>query len=98
MRCNFGDMVTVIGQSSSLSRQALSLANFRGMSAERCVHVGPQNSSCRSHHRSLPLHHLPSPALLAFGLLCNHMLVPECPAVPRQYSFDGLVKELGGLV
>ncbi|KAI9512069.1 hypothetical protein F5148DRAFT_1165980 [Russula earlei] len=34
---------------------------------------------------------------VAFGLLCNHLLVPERPAVPRQYPFDGLVKELGGL-
>lgn len=34
---------------------------------------------------------------VAFGLLCNYVLVPERPAVPRQYPFDGLVKELGGL-
>ena len=34
---------------------------------------------------------------VAFGLLCNYALVPERPAVPRQYPFDGLVKELGGL-
>jgi NADH dehydrogenase (ubiquinone) 1 beta subcomplex subunit 8 len=34
---------------------------------------------------------------VAFGLLCNYALVPDRPAVPRQYPFDGLVKELGGL-
>ena len=34
---------------------------------------------------------------VAFGLLCNYALVPERPAVPRQFPFDGLVKELGGL-
>ena len=34
---------------------------------------------------------------VAFGLLCNYVLIPERPAVPRQYPFDGLVKELGGL-
>jgi hypothetical protein len=34
---------------------------------------------------------------VAFGLLCNYVLVPDRPAVPRQYPFDGLVKELGGL-
>ena len=36
-------------------------------------------------------------SFVAFGLLCNYVLVPERPAVPRQYPFDGLVKELGGL-
>ncbi|KAI0322753.1 Ndufb8, NADH dehydrogenase 19kDa subunit [Amylostereum chailletii] len=35
--------------------------------------------------------------IAAFGLLCNYVLVPERPAVPREYPFDGLVKELGGL-
>ena len=34
---------------------------------------------------------------VAFGLLCKYALVPERPAVPRQYPYDGLVKELGGL-
>ena len=34
---------------------------------------------------------------IAFGLLCNYALVPARPAVPRQYPFDGLVKELGGM-
>ncbi len=34
---------------------------------------------------------------VAFGLLCNYVLVPDRPAVPRQFPFDGLVKELGGL-
>ena len=34
---------------------------------------------------------------VAFGLLCNYVLVPDRPAVPRQYPFDGLVKELGGM-
>lgn len=34
---------------------------------------------------------------VAFGLLCNYALVPERPAIPRQFPFDGLVKELGGL-
>ena len=34
---------------------------------------------------------------VAFGLLCKYALVPDRPAVPRQYPFDGLVKELGGV-
>jgi hypothetical protein len=34
---------------------------------------------------------------VAFGLLCNYVLVPARPAVPRQYPYDGLVKELGGI-
>ena len=34
---------------------------------------------------------------VAFGLFCNYALVPARPAVPRQYPFDGLVKELGGM-
>jgi len=34
---------------------------------------------------------------VAFGLLCNYALVPERPAISRQFPFDGLVKELGGL-
>jgi len=34
---------------------------------------------------------------VAFGLLCNYALVPDRPAIPRQYPYDGLVKELGGL-
>ena len=36
-------------------------------------------------------------AFAAFGLLCNYVLVPERPAIPRQFPFDGLVKELGGM-
>ncbi|KAH9994885.1 hypothetical protein BJV77DRAFT_993644 [Russula vinacea] len=34
---------------------------------------------------------------VAFGLLCNYVLVPERPAIPRQFPYDGLVKELGGI-
>ncbi|KAH9959587.1 hypothetical protein BC827DRAFT_1156164 [Russula dissimulans] len=34
---------------------------------------------------------------VTFGLLCKYALVPDRPAVPRQYPFDGLVKESGGL-
>ncbi|KAI0250243.1 Ndufb8, NADH dehydrogenase 19kDa subunit [Lactifluus subvellereus] len=34
---------------------------------------------------------------VAFGLFCKYALVPDRPAVPRQYPFDGLVKELGGI-
>jgi NADH dehydrogenase (ubiquinone) 1 beta subcomplex subunit 8 len=34
---------------------------------------------------------------VAFGLLCNYALIPARPAVPRQYPFDGLAKELGGM-
>jgi NADH dehydrogenase (ubiquinone) 1 beta subcomplex subunit 8 len=33
-------------------------------------------------------------SFVAFRLLYNYALVPEQPAVPRQYSFDGLMKEL----
>ena len=35
-------------------------------------------------------------AFVAFGLLCNYVLVPERPAIPRHFPFGGLVKELGG--
>jgi NADH dehydrogenase (ubiquinone) 1 beta subcomplex subunit 8 len=34
---------------------------------------------------------------VAFGFLCKYVLVPDRPAVPRQYPFDGLVRELGGI-
>ncbi|THH12299.1 hypothetical protein EW146_g7747 [Bondarzewia mesenterica] len=34
---------------------------------------------------------------VGFGFLCKYALVPERPAIPREYPFDGLVKELGGL-
>lgn len=34
---------------------------------------------------------------LGFGLLCKYVLLPEMPAVRREYPFSGLVKELGGL-
>ncbi|KAI0001477.1 hypothetical protein BJV74DRAFT_974073 [Russula compacta] len=34
---------------------------------------------------------------VAFGLLCNYAFVPERPSIPRQYPFNGLVKELGGM-
>ncbi|KAA1467639.1 hypothetical protein DENSPDRAFT_832745 [Dentipellis sp. KUC8613] len=34
---------------------------------------------------------------VSFGFLCKYALVPERPAVARDYPFDGLVKELGGL-
>ncbi|KAI0065312.1 Ndufb8, NADH dehydrogenase 19kDa subunit [Artomyces pyxidatus] len=34
---------------------------------------------------------------VAFGFFCNYALVPERPSVPRQYPYDGLVVELGGL-
>jgi NADH dehydrogenase (ubiquinone) 1 beta subcomplex subunit 8 len=34
---------------------------------------------------------------VAFGFLCNYVLTPDRPAVPRQYPFNGLVRELGGL-
>ncbi|TFK33244.1 hypothetical protein BDQ12DRAFT_707398 [Crucibulum laeve] len=33
----------------------------------------------------------------AFGLLVKYVLLPEPPAVRREYPYDGLVKELGGL-
>ncbi|KAF8262102.1 Ndufb8, NADH dehydrogenase 19kDa subunit [Lactarius quietus] len=34
---------------------------------------------------------------VAFGFLCNYVLTPDRPAVPRQYPFNGLVRELGGI-
>lgn len=34
---------------------------------------------------------------VTFGLLANAVLVPEKPAVPREYPFSGLVTELGGI-
>jgi len=36
-------------------------------------------------------------SFVGFGVLCKYALVPERPAVPREYPYDGLVKELGGL-
>lgn len=34
---------------------------------------------------------------VGFGFLCKYALVPDRPAVPREYPFSGLVTELGGL-
>ncbi|TFY81224.1 hypothetical protein EWM64_g2788 [Hericium alpestre] len=34
---------------------------------------------------------------VGFGFLVKYALVPERPCVPREYPFDGLVAELGGL-
>ena len=34
---------------------------------------------------------------VGFGFLCKYALVPDKPAVPREYPFSGLIKELGGL-
>jgi NADH dehydrogenase (ubiquinone) 1 beta subcomplex subunit 8 len=34
---------------------------------------------------------------VGFGLFANHFLVPEIPAVRREYPFSGLVTELGGV-
>ncbi|EGN98894.1 NADH dehydrogenase 1 beta subcomplex [Serpula lacrymans var. lacrymans S7.3] len=34
---------------------------------------------------------------VSFGLLCNFVLLPERPTVPREYPYSGLVRELGGL-
>jgi len=34
---------------------------------------------------------------LTVGFTIKYFLVPEMPAIRRQYPFDGLVKELGGL-
>ena len=36
-------------------------------------------------------------AFVAFVLLCNYVLVPEQLAIPCQFPYDGLVKELGGI-
>ena len=36
-------------------------------------------------------------AFVGFGFLAKTALVPDRPAVPRQYPFSGLVTELGGL-
>lgn len=36
-------------------------------------------------------------SIAAFGVLCKYALVPDRPAVPREYPFSGLVKELGGM-
>ncbi|KAG8213307.1 Ndufb8, NADH dehydrogenase 19kDa subunit, partial [Butyriboletus roseoflavus] len=40
---------------------------------------------------------LAASAFVGFAFLCNSVLVPERPTVPREYPFSGLVKELGGL-
>jgi NADH dehydrogenase (ubiquinone) 1 beta subcomplex subunit 8 len=34
---------------------------------------------------------------VGFGFLVKTALVPDRPAVPRQYPFSGLVNELGGM-
>jgi len=34
---------------------------------------------------------------VGFGFFCKYALVPDRPAVPREYPFSGLVRELGGL-
>lgn len=34
---------------------------------------------------------------VTFALMCKYLLTPEMPAIRREYPFDGLVKELGGL-
>jgi NADH dehydrogenase (ubiquinone) 1 beta subcomplex subunit 8 len=34
---------------------------------------------------------------VSFGIFCKYALVPDKPAVPREYPFSGLVRELGGL-
>ena len=34
---------------------------------------------------------------ISFGFFCKHALVPDKPAVPRDYPFSGLITELGGL-
>ena len=36
-------------------------------------------------------------AFVSFGFLVKTALVPDMPAVRRQYPFTGLVTELGGL-
>lgn len=35
--------------------------------------------------------------LIAFGVLVKYALIPDRLAVPREFPFDGLVKELGGV-
>lgn len=35
--------------------------------------------------------------IVAVGFLIKYGLTPDMPAVRRQYPYDGLVKELGGL-
>ena len=32
-----------------------------------------------------------------FGLGCKYVFTPEMPAIRREYPFDGLAKEMGGL-
>jgi NADH dehydrogenase (ubiquinone) 1 beta subcomplex subunit 8 len=34
---------------------------------------------------------------ISFGFFCKYALVPDRPAVPREYPFSGLIRELGGL-
>lgn len=34
---------------------------------------------------------------VGIALSCKYALTPERPSVPREYPYDGLVKELGGL-
>ena len=34
---------------------------------------------------------------VSFGFLAKYTLIPDRPAIPREYPFSGLVTELGGL-
>jgi NADH dehydrogenase (ubiquinone) 1 beta subcomplex subunit 8 len=34
---------------------------------------------------------------VGLALLCKYAITPDPPVVPREYPFDGLCKELGGL-
>jgi NADH dehydrogenase (ubiquinone) 1 beta subcomplex subunit 8 len=40
---------------------------------------------------------LASIGFVGFGFLVKHVLLPDIPAVRREYPFSGLVAELGGL-
>lgn len=48
-------------------------------------------------HRALFQFSLAVLGFVGFGFLCKYALVPDKPAVPREYPFSGLVVELGGL-
>jgi hypothetical protein len=36
-------------------------------------------------------------SFITFGFMCRDVFIPDMPAIRREYPYDGLVTELGGL-
>lgn len=93
MRRNFGDTVWLLpclNMNYVLSqRQMHEHEEMYSMWGADIPHVAPATAL---RHFTIAVS-----GFVAFGLLCNYALVPERPSIPRQYPFNGLVKELGGM-